>query len=70
MTKQLEGSSAMSKQPQGSCDTTLFNEGGVTIQKAGKFDWSRRARNRKLLEKAGSDSAQKKITEFYNIVTS
>lgn len=33
------------------------------------FDWSRGARNRKLLEKAGSDPAQKRITEFYNILT-
>ena len=64
-----EDSSAMSKQPQGSCDTASFNEGGATIQKASMFDWSRGARNRKLLEKAGSDSAQKKITEFYNILT-
>jgi len=33
------------------------------------FDWSREARNRKLLEKAGSDPAQKRITEFYNVLT-
>lgn len=44
-------------------------EGGATIQKASMFDWSCGARNRKLLEKAGSDPAQKRITEFYNIVT-
>lgn len=69
MPNQLEGSISISNQPQGSCDTTPLNEGEVTIQKLSMFDWSNGARNRELLEKAGSDSAQKKITEFYKILT-
>ena len=39
-------------------------EGGATIHKASMFDWSRGARNKKHLEKAGSDPAQKGLLSF------